>query len=222
MSTQVQDRIHDRRELTAVLLRALEQRHEVLDAIVDSEDHAEALTTVAGLLDTSEAYAEAVLNLTFRRLTKVERLRIQTELKDLDATLEWTSTDRPASTGRNFRLRPFTETEEDAELFRRRCGEQVDDAGAQWPAERVEKERTEGLSRVDDESAGMVRRGEDTAENTAVGMVFGELSGREVDVAIWIAPDARKKGYGTAAVKHSRQELAAEFPGTVLVVRAPA
>ncbi|AHK28416.1 MULTISPECIES: GNAT family N-acetyltransferase [Rhodococcus] len=221
MSTQVQDRIHDRRELTAVLLRALEQRHEVLDAIVDSEDHAEALTTVAGLLDTSEAYAEAVLNLTFRRLTKVERLRIQTELKDLDATLEWTSTDRPASTGRNFRLRPFTETEEDAELFRRRCGEQVDDAGTQWSEERVEKERTEGLSRVDDESAAWFVC-EDTAENTAVGMVFGELSGREVDVAIWIAPDARKKGYGTAAVKHSRQELAAEFPGTVLVVRAPA
>jgi hypothetical protein len=31
-----------------------------------------------------------------------------------------------------------------------------------------------------------------------------------------------QKGYGTAAVKHGRQELAVEFPGTVLVVRAQA
>ncbi|MDV7241060.1 MULTISPECIES: GNAT family N-acetyltransferase [Rhodococcus] len=220
MTTQVQDRIHDRRELTAALLRALERRHEVLDAIVDSKDHAEALTTVAGLLDTSEAYAEAVLNLTFRRLTKEERLRIQSELEDLDAKLEWTASDRPASTGRNFRLRPFTPTDEDAELFRRRCAEQEED-GTPWSQERIEKERAEGLKRIDDESAAWFVC-EDTAENTSVGLVFGELTGREVDVAIWVAPECRKKGYGTAAVKHSRQELAAEFPGTVLVVRAPA
>ncbi|WP_072686984.1 GNAT family N-acetyltransferase [Rhodococcus marinonascens] len=221
MSTEVQDRTHDRRELTAALLRALERRHEVLDAIVGSEDHAEALAAVAGLLDTSETYAEAVLNLTFRRLTKVERRRTQAELEDLDSTLAWTAADRPASTGRQVRLRPFTRTEADAGLFRRRCAEQVDDAGARWSEDRIEMEHTEGLRRVGDESAAWFVC-EDTAENTAVGLVIGELSGREVDVAIWIEPESRKKGYGTAAVKHSRREFAAEFPGTVLVVRAPA
>ncbi|MEV0947624.1 GNAT family N-acetyltransferase [Rhodococcus sp. NPDC049939] len=221
MSTEVQDRAHDRRELTAALLRAFELRHEVLDAVVDSEDHAEAVASVAGLLDTSEAYAEAVLNLTFRRLTKVERRRTQSELDDLDSTLEWTAAERPASTGRQVRLRPFSGSEADTALFRRRCAEQVDDVGAQWSEDRIEKERTAGLGRVDDESAAWFVC-EDTAENRGVGLVFGELTGHEVDVAIWIDPDFRKKGYGTAAVKHSRREFAAEFPGTVLVVRAPA
>ncbi|AOW93485.1 GNAT family N-acetyltransferase [Rhodococcus sp. WMMA185] len=221
MSTEVQDRVHDRRELTAALLRAFERRHEILDAVVESEDHGEALTAVAGLLDTSEAYAEAVLNLTFRRLTKVERRRTQNELEDLDSTLEWTAADRPASTGQQVRLRPFTQSEADAALFRRRCAEQVDDAGVRWSEDRIEKERTEGVSRIGDESAAWFVC-EDTAENRAVGLIFGELSGHEVDVAIWIDPGSRKKGYGTAAVKHSRREFAAEFPGTTLVVRAPA
>ncbi|QNG17506.1 GNAT family N-acetyltransferase [Rhodococcus triatomae] len=214
-TSSVQDQIHDRRELTAALVRALERRHEVLDAVVDSEDHAAAVSAVAGLLDASEAHAEAVLNLTFRRLTKSERRRTQSELEDLDATLEWTAIDRPASTGTTFRLRDFTES--DAELFRRRCGEQYPD----WAGDRIEKERAEGVERIEDESAAWFVA-EDTESGDTVGLVFGELSGREVDVAIWIAPEMRKRGYGTAAVKHSRRQLAAEFPGTVLVVRAPA
>lgn len=221
MSTPVQDQIHDRRELTAALVRALERRHEVLDAVVDSEDHGEALRTVAALLDTSEAYADAVLSLQFRRLTKAERRKTQAELDDLDATLQWTAVDRPASTGQHFRLRKFSGSPEDSDLFRKRCAEQTDDSGAPWNAERVEKEHAAGIERVDDESAAWFVA-EDTTDASRVGMVFGELSGREVDVAIWIAPEHRKKGYGTAAIKHGRQELAAEFPGTTLVIRAPA
>ncbi|MFD4367343.1 GNAT family N-acetyltransferase [Rhodococcus sp. NPDC058521] len=221
MSTQIHDQIHDRRELTAALLRALERRHEVLDAVVDSEDHDAALRTVAKLLDTSEAYANAVLNLQFRRLTRAERRKTQAELDDLDATLQWTAVDRPASTGRQFRLRPFTDSSEDAELFHKRCAEQTDDAGSPWNEDRIENERKAGIGRVGEESAAWFVA-EDTSDSSCVGLVFGELSGREVDVAIWIAPESRKKGYGTAAVKHSRRELAAEFPGTVLVVRAPA
>jgi GNAT superfamily N-acetyltransferase len=54
-----------------------------------------------------------------------------------------------------------------------------------------------------------------------VGMVFGELSGGEVNVRIWIHPEYRKKGYGTAALRRSRSELAACFPAVPLVVRAP-
>ena len=54
-----------------------------------------------------------------------------------------------------------------------------------------------------------------------VGMVFGELAGGEVNVRIWIHPEHRKKGYGTAALRKSRSEMAAQFPAVPLVVRAP-
>jgi len=54
-----------------------------------------------------------------------------------------------------------------------------------------------------------------------VGMVFGELAGGEVNVRIWIHPEHRKKGYGTAALRKSRSEMAAHFPAVPLVVRAP-
>ncbi len=77
MTTANHDRVLDKREIAAALLRALERRHEVLDAIVESDDRAEAVTTVARLLDTNESCAEAVLNLPFRRLTKAERKKIR-------------------------------------------------------------------------------------------------------------------------------------------------
>ena len=55
-----------------------------------------------------------------------------------------------------------------------------------------------------------------------VGMVFGELVDGEVDVRIWIHPHHRKQGYGTAALRTSRSDMAAYFPAVPLVVRAPA
>ena len=51
-----------------------------------------------------------------------------------------------------------------------------------------------------------------------VGMVFGELVNGEVDVRIWIHPDHRKKGYGTAALRKSRSEMAVCFPAVPMVV----
>ena len=45
-----------------------------------------------------------------------------------------------------------------------------------------------------------------------VGMVFGELLNGEVNVRIWIHPDYRQKGYGTAALRKSRSEMAWCFP----------
>ncbi|NLG56439.1 MAG: GNAT family N-acetyltransferase [Rhodococcus sp.] len=214
-TSSVQDRTLDRRELTLALLRALEQRQEVLEVIVDSDDRTAATAAVAELLGVTETAAEAVLNLPFHRLTKTERQRIQSELEDLDAQLEWTAIDRPASTGASLRLRSFTAS--DADLFRRRCNEQY----SEWDEDRVEQERLSGIERVRDESAAWFVA-EDSDSGDTVGLVFSELAGREVDVAIWIVPDKRKQGYGTAAVKHCRRQLAAEFPGTVLVVRAPA
>lgn len=214
----VQDRTHDRRELTAALLRALEQRHEVLDAIVDSDDRAAAITAVASLLETSTGPAEAVLNLPLHRLTKVERDRIRSELENLDAQLEWPIAERPAAAGTGLRLRGFEGSADvDRRLFQARCGEQHSD----WADERVEQERKQGVERIDDEAAAWFVA-EDIESGDSIGLVFGELSGREVDVAIWVAPDKRKRGYGTAAIKHSRRQLAAEFPGTILVIRAPA
>jgi len=52
--------------------------------------------------------------------------------------------------------------------------------------------------------------------------VFGELANGEVNVRIWIHPTYRKHGYGTAALRKSRSEMAAYFPAVPLVVRAPA
>ena len=43
----------------------------------------------------------------------------------------------------------------------------------------------------------------------------------EVNLRIWIHPAHRKKGYGTAALRRSRSEMAAQFPAVPLVVRAP-
>ena len=62
----------------------------------------------------------------------------------------------------------------------------------------------------------------DTARGSAVGLVFGEqINDGDVDVAIWIHPEERKKGFGLAALKESRRELAAFFPGKHVIVRAP-
>ena len=54
-----------------------------------------------------------------------------------------------------------------------------------------------------------------------VGMVFGELVDGEVNVRIWIHPEHRKHGYGTAALRKSRSEMAAHFPAVPMIVRAP-
>ena len=91
MATTNHDKVLDRREIAAALLRALERRHEVLDVIVESKDRGDAVAKLASLLDTDEFCAEAVLNLPFRRLTQAERKKIREELDDLDAVLQWTT-----------------------------------------------------------------------------------------------------------------------------------
>lgn len=219
MAATNHDQVLDRREIAAALLRALERRHEVLDVIVESADRAEAVSSVAALLDTTEFCAEAVLNLPFRRLTKAERKKIRAELEDLDAVLQWTVTSRPYSTGAHFRLRPISDTSSDQELFKARCAEQLGDDSA----ERVDAERTRGTELMDDES-GMWLVAEDLAgdEPKSIGFAFGELNGGEVEVRIWVRPELRKQGYGTATLKQARNELAAYFPGSTLIIRTPA
>ncbi|UYP19465.1 GNAT family N-acetyltransferase [Rhodococcus sp. Z13] len=218
MATTDHDKVLDRREIAAALLRALERRHEVLDVIVESHDRAEAVAKLASLLDTTEFCAEAVLNLPFRRLTRAERKKIREELDDLDAVLQWTTAARPFATGAHFRLRPISHSDTDTALFKQRCAEQLGDDSD----ERVEAERQRGAQLMDDES-GMWLVAEDLSgdEPKPVGFAFGELTGNEVDVRIWIRPELRKQGYGTATLKQARSELAAYFPGSTLIVRTP-
>jgi hypothetical protein len=62
----------------------------------------------------------------------------------------------------------------------------------------------------------------DTDRDAPIGLVFGEqIDNGDVDVAIWIRPEERKKGFGLRSLKESRRELAAFFPGKHLIVRAP-
>lgn len=223
MTVKNHDQVIDRREIASALLKALDRRHEVLDAIVESKDREAAVAAVRELLDTTEFCADAVLGLRFDRITVRERDRIRTELEDLDAALQWLPEQRPYSTGAGVRLRPFTDSGADTELFRKRSTERLDDSGRPWSPDRVEQERRSGLKRIDDESAAwFVAECTTGDEPKSVGLVFGELTGNEVDVAIWVAPDSRKQGYGTASLKQARSELAAYFPGTTLIVRTPA
>lgn len=219
MANTNHDQVLDRREIAAALLRALEQRHEVLDAIVESADRAEAVAAIAALLDTTEFCAEAVLNLPFRRLTKAERKKIREELEDLDAVLQWTTAARPYATGAHFRVRPITDSAADLQLLEARCADQLGDGSK----ERVAAEQEHGNALMSDES-GMWLVAEDLSgdEPSAVGFAFGELVGNDVDVRIWVRPELRKQSYGTAILKQARTELAAYFPGSTLTVRTPA
>src|SRR6201997_3789630 len=213
------DRKAARREIADALLQALERRHEVLDLMVESENKAAAVEAIVSLLDTSHVAAEAVMNMCFDRLTKDSRKKIQAELADLNKQLSFTLNERPASSGETLELRPFS-ADEDRDIFATRTedmGAAGDGSGG--PAGNLDDEIRAALRRVDDEEAAWFVA-VDSGEK--VGMVFGELVGGEVNVRIWVHPDYRKKGYGTAALRKSRTEMAWFSPAVPLVVRTPA
>ncbi len=66
-----------RRDITDALLTALERRHEVLDTIVEADNHSEAVAAIAELLDKSQLGAEAILDMKLDQLTKDERRKNQ-------------------------------------------------------------------------------------------------------------------------------------------------
>jgi hypothetical protein len=214
-----QDRKAARREIADALLKALERRHEVLDLIVEADNKAAAVEAIGGLLGTSHVGAEAVLGLSFDQVTKESRKIIQTELEDLNKQLSFTLGERPASSGDSLELRPFS-ADEDRDVFAART-EDIGAAGdgSGGPAGNLDDEIRAALARVEDEEAAWFVA-IDSGEK--VGMVFGELDHGEVQVRIWIHPDHRKRGYGTAALRKSRSELAWCFPAAPLVVRTPA
>jgi GNAT superfamily N-acetyltransferase len=213
------DRNAARREIADALLKALERRHEVLDLMVESENKAAAVEAIVGLLDTSHVGAEAVMSMSFDQLTKDSRRKINAELEDLNKQLSFTLKERPASSGETLELRPFS-AEEDRDIFAARTedmGAAGDGSGG--PAGNLDDEIGAALGRVEDEEAAWFVA---VDSGQKVGMVFGELVHGEVDVRIWIHPDYRKRGYGTAALRKSRSEMAWCFPAVPMVVRAPA
>jgi ribosomal protein S18 acetylase RimI-like enzyme len=213
------DRKAARREIADALLKALERRHEVLDLMVDSENNAAAVEAIVKLLDMSHVAAEAVMGMSFDQLTKDSRKQIQAELEDLNKQLSFTLKDRPASSGETLELRPFS-ADEDRDIFASRTEDMgATGDGSGGPAGNLDDEIRAALRRVDDEEAAWFVA-VDSGEK--VGMVFGELVHGEVDVRIWIHPDYRKRGYGTAALRKSRSEMAWCFPAVPLVVRTPA
>ena len=213
-----QDRTVTRRAIADALMTALERRHEVLDAIVESSDRQSAIDAITELLGKSRIGAEAVMNMSFDQLTKDSRKQIAAELDDLNSKLSFAVGERPASADETLRLRPFS-PDDDRDIF----GTRTDEVGAAGdgsgsPASALDDEIAWARDRLKAEEAAwfIAIDGEDK-----VGMVFGELAGGEVNVRIWIHPEHRKKGYGTAALRRSRSELAAAFPAVPLVVRDP-
>ena len=187
--------------------------------MVESENKAAAVEAIVKLLDTSHVAAEAVMNMSFEQLTRDSRKKIQAELEDLNKQLSFTLNERPASSGETLELRAFS-ADEDRDVFAART-EDVGAAGdgSGGPAGNLDDEIGAALQRVDDEEAAWFVA-VDSGEK--VGMVFGELVHGEVNVRIWIHPDYRKRGYGTAALRKSRTEMAWCFPAVPLVVRTPA
>ncbi|MGX9214894.1 GNAT family N-acetyltransferase [Mycobacteroides abscessus] len=212
------DRLATRREIADALTSAFERRHEVLDLIVEADDRKSAIDAIATLLGTSHLGGEAVMGMSFDKLTKDERRKNAAELEDLNSQLTFTLMERPASSGDTLELRPFSGSS-DADIFAVRTEEvgQVGD-GSGAPAGVLEDELQAALARIDDEEAAWFVAVEGPSK---VGIVFGELVDGEVNVRIWVHPDHRKKGYGTAALRKSRSVMAAYFPAVPMVVRAP-
>jgi ribosomal protein S18 acetylase RimI-like enzyme len=212
------DRAAARRDITDALQKALDRRHEVLDVIVEAGDRSSAVEAISTLLGTSQLGGEAVMAMSFAQLTRDARRRISEELEDLNKRLSFTLGDRPASSGDSLVLRVFS-GKSDRDIFEVRTsdvGAKGDGSGA--PAGHLDDEINAALARVSAEEAVWFVAEEGSQK---VGMVFGELLGGEVNVRIWIHPDHRHRGFGTAALRRSRTEMAAYFPAVPMVVRAP-
>jgi GNAT superfamily N-acetyltransferase len=213
-----QDQTAARREIADALVSALDRRHEVLDVIVEADDRAAAVAAIATLLRTSARGAEAVMSIAFDQLTKDSRRKIAAELDNLNSQLTFTLKERPANADDSLALQLF-DPGQDRDIFAARLDE-VGAAGdgSGQPAQPIDDEIRAAQGRIGQEEAAWFVA---VVEDTKVGMVFGELERGEVNVRIWIHPEHRKKGYGTAALRRSRSEMATFFPAVPMVVRAP-
>ncbi len=205
----------DRRALLDNLVSALERRHEVLDAIVESIDRDDAGRNIQRLLDIPAEHAEAVLNLQLWRLNRQDLRRMRDELEDANSALNWI-----APGGRDVRLRPFARQEPDVSLYRARATEPREDGSTLHAPDQVDSAIEDGLRRIDDETAAWYVVEDPAADGECVGLAVGELGDHgEVELRLWIRPESRGQGFGTSTLKETRGELAACFPGSNLVVR---
>lgn len=204
----------ERRALLDSLVSALQRRHEVLDAIIESTDRDDALRNVGRLLGVPDPHAEAVLNMQLWRLNRQDLRRMQKELEDANSALNWI-----APSERDVRLRPFARQEPDVGLFAARATEPREDGSTLLGSDEINAAIDAGIERIDEETAAWYVV-EDPSEDAGVGLAVGELGDHgEVDLRLWITPERRGQGFGTSTLKESRGELAACFPGVNLVVR---
>lgn len=188
---------------STVIESAANRRREVFAAISSASSTEDAVEAIAHLLGVSADQAREVLRAPLESFT--------------EGPADGAST--PDSDG--FTLLPFRDSEDHTSLFRARSSDASSATAGEWDEGKTEQERTEGLKRVEAESA-MWFVAVDTARGAHVGLVFGEqIDDGDVDVAIWIRPEERKKGFGLLSLKESRRELAAFFPGKHVIVRAP-
>ena len=188
--------------MSDVITTAASRRREVFAAISSSTGVEDAVQAVAQLLEVSADDAREVLRAPLEAFAA--------------------AADAPAGGAtEGFTLNPFQDSEEHRSLFHARSSDTSSATGGDWDESRTEQERRDGLSRIESESA-MWFVAVDTARDAMVGLVFGEqVDDGDIDVAIWIRPEERKRGYGLRSLKQSRRELAAFFPGKHAIVRAP-
>ena len=189
--------------MSNVIETASSRRREIIAAVSSAHGPEDAARAIANLLSISADEARQVLQAPLETFTG----------SATDASAE--------GDGQGFALRPFTESEDNTALYHSRSSDETSATGGTWDRAKTEQELRDGLDRIDAESA-MWFVAVDTARDTPVGLVFGEqIDNGDVDVAIWIRPEERKKGFGLAALKESRRELSAFFPGKHVIVRAP-
>lgn len=186
-----------------IIEAAAGRRREVFAAISSATGTDDAVTAVSHLLAVSAEDAREVLR------------------APLESFVGAATGQPDASSPSSFELHPFRDSDEHTALYKARSTDASSATGGTWDDTRTEQERREGLRRIDAEMA-MWFVAVDGARGTQVGLVFGEqVDDGDVDVAIWIHPEERKKGYGLLSLKESRRELAAFFPGKHVIVRAP-
>jgi GNAT superfamily N-acetyltransferase len=152
------------------------------------------------------------------QLTKKSRRKIAAELDNLSTQLDFTLKQRPANSGGSLLLRPFV-GESDRHIFAARTQDiNTSGHGSDAPLGDLDNEIRTALSQIDAEQAAWFVAIDGTRK---VGMVFGEVAGGEVNVRIWIHPDYRRRGYGTAALRKCGPAMARYFPAVPLVIRAP-
>lgn len=187
-----------------VIETAAERRREVLAALSSATGTEDAVKALSHLLSVSADEAREILRAPLEAFAGGP-----------------VAAQASSESAGGFALHPFRDSEEHRSLFHSRSSDASSATAGEWDENRTEQERREGLGRIESESA-MWFVAVDTARDTHVGLVFGEqVDDGDVDVAIWIRPEERKRGYGLSSLKESRRELAAFFPGKNVIIRAP-